>query len=521
MGSNYIGETEIDKPDRSDEIDRQLESKKQVVFYGPPGTGKTYVAQNFARWWTNQQDVDSPAQSRFETVTFHPSFTYEDFIEGLSAESNDSGAVEYSVEDGILKRISKNARDDYKAADNDEEAPRYVLVIDEINRGNIAQIFGETITLLEDDKRDEVFTQLAHSDERFTVPPNLYVIGTMNTADRSISLVDAALRRRFRFLPFPPDMNELAEYHGMEGMEEVAETASESEDGYDVLMSLSIIALKRTNEKILDSPDLGKGKQIGHSYLMGVEDTQGLVDTWKYDILPLLEEYYFGQFDRIRQDIFEGGGSALVDWERERVRDFDANDLLETLGELVDIDAVVDGISSNTDGTSSSGSTSRTGSEYVESEEDMYEDLEEKLENGEISEEEHEAFDELYRFAEELSDDIRIGGAKNANFKMDVGAHKGRYEGRTSVFSVNINGKIKVWPAKRPIDGSNESENPVEWGIEELERYVERFQSLEGVPEDTKADFDVLTRGNNLEKFKEIVRDFVSHCREAEREAQE
>ena len=346
---------DIKEPNKSEEIARQLESKKQVVFYGPPGTGKTYVAQKFAKWWTGYQDVESPAQNRVQTVTFHPSFTYEDFIEGLSADSDDSGSVEYAIEDGILKRVSKRAREDYEAAEENEEPPRYVLVIDEINRGNVAQIFGETITLLEKDKRGTVSTQLAHSDESFTIPPNLYIIGTMNTADRSISLVDAALRRRFRFIPFAPEMETLSMYHGINNLKESAESG---EDGYEVLLAMSILAVKQINERILNTPDLGKGKQIGHSYLMDLENTQGIVDTWKYDILPLLEEYYFSQFDRIRQDIFEGGGSELVDWESERIGDFDAKDLLDALEELVDLDASVIEIEEDSSNTNSGSSES-------------------------------------------------------------------------------------------------------------------------------------------------------------------
>jgi 5-methylcytosine-specific restriction protein B len=339
-------EIETEQPSRADEIGRQLNAKKQVVFYGPPGTGKTYVAQQFAHWWTAEQDVDSTTGKRVRTVTFHPSFTYEDFVEGLSAESTDEGDVAYEVQDGILKTICKAARADYQQTSDEEEAPRYVLIIDEINRGNLAQIFGETITLLEADKRGNVSVQLAHSGSEFTIPPNLYVIGTMNTADRSIALVDAALRRRFRFIGIPPDYDVLCEHHQIADLGEAAEIVSESTDPNDVLPAISILALQQINESIRTSPELGKGKQIGHSYLMNVDGVESILDAWRYDILPLLEEYYFGQFDRIQQEIFSGAGGELIDWEREQIRSFTATDLVSALSAITDLDAVVEDVNS-------------------------------------------------------------------------------------------------------------------------------------------------------------------------------
>jgi 5-methylcytosine-specific restriction protein B len=338
-----------DAPTRADEIVRQFQAKKQVVFYGPPGTGKTYVAQQFARWWTADQHADQATGKQVRTVTFHPSFTYEDFVEGLAAESTDDGDVTYRVQDGILKTICKAARASYQQTPEDEEPPRYVLIIDEINRGNLAQIFGETITLLEADKRGNVTAQLAHSDTEFTIPPNLYVIGTMNTADRSIALVDAALRRRFRFMGFPPDYDVLCEHHQISDLGEAAEIVDASTDPHDVVPALSILAVQQINERILDSPELGKGKQIGHSYLMNTEGVDGLVDAWQYDILPLLEEYYFGQFDRIQQEIFSGGGGELIDWDREQIRSFTVQELVDALSAITDLDAVVEGTETDSD----------------------------------------------------------------------------------------------------------------------------------------------------------------------------
>jgi len=327
---------DVEKPVRSEEIVRQLEAKKQVVFYGPPGTGKTHLATEFAKWWVAEETASTPEPNQIQSVTFHPAFAYEDFLEGLEADATDNGAVDYEVTDGILKRIARQARQAKDAADGDP--PPYVLIIDEINRGNLAQIFGETITLLEADKRDTQTTQLAHSDDEFSIPSNLYVIGTMNTADRSIALVDAALRRRFRFLQFPPDYEALLETHGFEGWRAVDAAIDEATDPFQTLLALSIRGLQHINEQIVDAPDLSKGQQIGHSYLYNVETPQEIVDAWRFDILPLLEEYYFGQFDRIKRQLFSGAGDELIDWNAERIQPFSEPELATFLGQLADTD---------------------------------------------------------------------------------------------------------------------------------------------------------------------------------------
>lgn len=379
-----------DPPARADEIARQLGSKKQVVFYGPPGTGKTYIAQEFAHWWVAEQNQDRVTGTQVRTVTFHPSFTYEDFVEGLSAQSTDGGDVVYRVEDGILKTICKAARASYQQTPDEEEPPRYVLIIDEINRGNLAQIFGETITLLEADKRGSVTAHLAHSDTEFTIPPNLYVIGTMNTADRSIALVDAALRRRFRFMDFPPDYDVLCAHHQITDLGEATTIVDTSTDPHDVVPALSILAVQQINERILSSPELGKGKQIGHSYLMNTGGVEGLVDAWRYDILPLLEEYYFGQFDRIQQEIFSGGGGELIDWDREQIRSFSASELVDALSAITDLDAVVDEV--ETDGEEPP-PYSKYPEGIREAQQELYPRIKETLQSQEITDVSHDNHD--------------------------------------------------------------------------------------------------------------------------------
>lgn len=333
------------EPTDAEEIERQLEQKKQVVFYGPPGTGKTYRAERFARWWTAQQDVDIAPSDRVETVTFHPSFTYEDFVEGLTVDSDDEGLLEYEIQDGILKRLCNAAQQAYNdgVVDADGEPARFILVIDEINRGNLAQIFGETITILEADKRESMEVSLAHSgEEKFTLPPNLYLIGTMNTADRSIALVDAALRRRFRFIDIPPEVEVLYREYELTSSDDVDEILAEEPTPLEVLQALSIRSWERMNANILDSPDLGKGKQIGHSYLMDLDEPADVKDAWRYDVLPLLEEYHFGQFSRIKQEIFDGTSDPLIDTETERIKSFTLQDLVDTLSDFIGVDIETD-----------------------------------------------------------------------------------------------------------------------------------------------------------------------------------
>lgn len=342
---------DADKPARADDIEQQLTEVGQLVFYGPPGTSKTYTATRFARWWLHQQSDVDPNTSHLTTVTFHPSFTYEDFLEGLSVETTDEGDVTYEHKSGVFKEIVQRARFDYENSEPDEPTPKYVLIIDEINRGNIAQIFGETITGLEYDKRldqeNETTVSLAHTGISFTIPPNLYLIGTMNTADRSIALVDAALRRRFRFLPFPPDYDALYEKHDFASRSDLTHTIRTSDDEFRVLLALSIEALHNLNDKIIDAADLGKGKQIGHSYLITVEETDDIVAAWRYEILPLLEEYHFGQFNRIREELFDGEGDLLMDKDSEQIKPFEKEELRTELLALVDLESSSDSTSSN------------------------------------------------------------------------------------------------------------------------------------------------------------------------------
>jgi hypothetical protein len=222
----------------------------------------------------------APRRNYLAFVTFHQSFAYEEFVEGIKPYTDNEGSIAYKVEAGVFRQICQRAQAD--------PSKRYLLVIDEINRANIAKVFGELITLIEDDKRigtnNQVTTSLPYSHERFSVPGNLFLLGTMNTADRSIALLDLALRRRFTFLELMPDPRLLI-----------------SVDGVD----LSAL-LRRLNMRI--AALLDRDHQIGHSYLYGVTDIIALRFIWYHRIVPLLREYFYHDGERLRAVL----GSAFV-----------------------------------------------------------------------------------------------------------------------------------------------------------------------------------------------------------------
>ncbi|ELZ50725.1 ATPase associated with various cellular activities AAA_5 [Halorubrum distributum JCM 9100] len=329
-------------------LKRRLGDVGQLIFYGPPGTGKTFTATELARQWVYSR-TDTPTDTQVQTVTFHPSVSYEDFVEGLTAtKSSGEDAVTYKYEAGTFKEIYEEARDAYERTDGDEP-PRYVLIIDEINRGNVPQILGELISLLESDKRldepQQTSVQAAHSGEKLTLPPNLYIIGTMNTADQSIALIDAAIRRRFSFHPFPPDTQVIIEKSSLlnPDKDDIDTLAEESSITPKSLLARSIKAIETLNERIVDG-DPGRGQRLGHTYLMGVKDTTDICDTWQFDILPLLEEYYFGNVDRLRADLLtnddddEPVADVLFDTNTGEVRpEIQPSEIYSALGEIVGI----------------------------------------------------------------------------------------------------------------------------------------------------------------------------------------
>ncbi len=248
---------------------------KNIILYGSPGVGKTHNTNQVIQLIENgksekeifefiknnefNESIDiSDIKERVKFITFHQSFGYEDFIEGF--RPNEEGKIE--LQDGIFKEICKHAN-----ADSDNA---YYLVIDEINRGNISKIFGELITLIEEDKRDKLEVTLPYSKQLFKIPSNLYIIGTMNSTDKSIALIDIALRRRFTFLKMKPNV-------------ELVPTESRE-------------LFKNLNEYI--SKTLGEDYQIGHSYFMGAYDLDFVLE---YKIKPLLEEYFYGDDKSLKE----------------------------------------------------------------------------------------------------------------------------------------------------------------------------------------------------------------------------
>lgn len=245
-------------------------------------TGQAYVSENLSEEIAqikNPTSDKAEATVFYEFVTFHQSFAYEEFVEGLKpvTSEDEAGDISYEVRRGVFRQICERAEAAWKA--HGEKSPKYLLVIDEINRANIAKVFGELITLLEDDKRlgqpNKLEVRLPYSGDIFGVPPNLHVIGTMNTADRSIALLDLALRRRFSFVELMPDAKLLVPV-----------------DGIDLGAVLTKI-----NERITILLD--RDHQIGHSYFLGLKNWSDLHFAWYHRVVPLLQEYFYNDGERL------------------------------------------------------------------------------------------------------------------------------------------------------------------------------------------------------------------------------
>lgn len=268
--------------DKLESIQTKLKEKKNIILQGPPGTGKTWLAKRLASVIVGYRD-----SKNIKAIQFHPNTSYEDFIRGYRPSSD--GKLE--LVDGPFLNIANQAKND-----PDEN---YVIVIEEINRGNPAQIFGEMLTLLEASKRNpQEALELTYRNEKdgFFIPDNLYVIGTMNIADRSLAMVDFALRRRFAFFDLEPNFDD----EWIKYMETNANISREKLESWKECMA-------NLNDKISTYPTLGPAFTIGHSYLttsQSIKDDQA--DKWftnivKTEIMPLLKEYWFHEPKQIEE----------------------------------------------------------------------------------------------------------------------------------------------------------------------------------------------------------------------------
>ncbi len=265
-----------------------------IILYGPPGTGKTYntidlaveiINGNKASHQENKEVFDVlRKEGQIEFITFHQNYSYEDFMIGIRPDLDEASTLKFRRKEGIFYKMCKRAEQNYLQSQNKTEVSlnRYVLIIDEINRANISKVFGELITLLEEDKRlgakNELRISIPGEEIYFGIPPNVYVIGTMNTADKSIAMIDIALRRRFEFRGYFPDYSKVDEISGN--------------------------ILKHINKEIYNRKK-SADYLIGHGYFMNGGETPETSKVLQNKVIPLLMEYFSGKTEVV-EEIFKG-----------------------------------------------------------------------------------------------------------------------------------------------------------------------------------------------------------------------
>lgn len=311
---SYIFELE-ENNQRNTESIKEVKFDKNIILYGLPGTGKTYYTaiyavaicdglsleetkkKSYSEVLARYQKLKSE-ENRIDFVTFHQSYGYEEFIEGIKPKMNSNSLnIEYNIIPGVFKKFCDRAAKNIE--ETKENQKTYVFIIDEINRGNISKIFGELITLIEPSKRkgaeEGMEALLPYSNQLFGVPENVYIIGTMNTADRSISLMDTALRRRFQFEEMMPNPKILRDL----GADKVVEGGSE----LDVAKKLEVI-----NQRIEYLFD--REHTIGHAFFTVLKENPSinkLASIFKKSVIPLLQEYFYEDYSKIRMVLGDNG----------------------------------------------------------------------------------------------------------------------------------------------------------------------------------------------------------------------
>lgn len=266
---DYLDEVFMDE-EQYNTLIQLIEAKYNVILQGAPGVGKTFAAKRLAYSIMGEKDT-----SRVQMIQFHQSYSYEDFIQGY--RPNESG---FKLESGTFYKFCKMAEAD------DERL--YFFIIDEINRGNLSKIFGELLMLIEKDKREEKIN-LLYANEKFSIPKNIRIIGMMNTADRSLAMMDYALRRRFAFFDFLPAFDN-------DGFKQYI--AYKNNQKLDQLVKVT----ESLNNYISLDETLGDGFRIGHSYFCTEEE---ITDSWlksivEYELIPLIKEYWFDEPTKVR-----------------------------------------------------------------------------------------------------------------------------------------------------------------------------------------------------------------------------
>lgn len=267
----FLSEVYMDK-EQYNTLVNLLEKKQNIILQGAPGVGKTFTAKRLAYSILGEKNPN-----RVMFVQFHQSYSYEDFIEGFRPTQDGK----FVIKKGSFYKFCKTA-------DEDDHDNKYFFIIDEINRGNLSKIFGELFMLIEQDKRGNELN-LLYSDDKFAVPDNVYIIGMMNTADRSLAMLDYALRRRFAFFDMPPGFQS-------EGFRKYRDKLNAEK--FNKLIS----EIEKLNEAIRDDDSLGEGFCIGHSYFCGLNEVTDstLEDIIKFELIPLLKEYWFDEPQKIK-----------------------------------------------------------------------------------------------------------------------------------------------------------------------------------------------------------------------------